>query len=149
MTTRAEALRAVRGLPRRAVMSAVVARRVGDEVLRQIRIAYVVKALGGEDLAGERWLPTARKKRRILRETDTLFRSLSPGSGSPYQVFYFGVGEVTVGTSVPYAAHHHHGTRSMPQRRLWPEPSKWPPAWWSAVAEQARRGVLEELKGSL
>ena len=82
----------------------------------------------------------------ILRDTGILLNSLSPGvPGSvPDQVFRIGVGEVIVGTNRKGAASHHQGIPGrLPQRRLWPEPSKWPASWWESILEQGRAGLIE------
>ncbi len=83
------------------------------------------------------------RKVEILRDTGVLLNSLSPGVGSGNQVLRVGRGEVVVGTNVPYARFHHERTRRIPQRRLWPEPSRWPSSWWRDILEQARAGVLD------
>lgn len=79
----------------------------------------------------------------ILRDTGMLLNSLSPGVASNEQVFRIGNGEVIVGTNRKGAAAHHEGTSRIPQRRLWPEPSKWPPSWWQDIVEQARIGLID------
>lgn len=81
----------------------------------------------------------------ILRETGLLLRSLSPYTKVPEQVFRVGRGEVVVGTNRKGAARHHSGdpSKNLPQRRLWPEPNTWPPAWWSHIAEEARDGLVD------
>ena len=195
--------------------------RIGLAALSKIRQAFVVKATGGTDEAGERWKPLSQKtvaySRRhpglarqsvragsrpshalstdqrsrwwelyrrnlarykgdkgraaavawlvlkgegaktllelygntqvdILRDTGILLNSLSPGvPGSvPDQVFRIGVGEVIVGTNRKGAASHHQGIPGrLPQRRLWPEPSKWPASWWESILEQGRAGLIE------
>ena len=79
----------------------------------------------------------------ILRDTGVLLNSLSPGT-SPGSVFQPGPGSVTIGTNVPYAAAHHSGVPGrLPQRRLWPEPSRWPAAWWEDMTEQVRDGLVD------
>lgn len=130
--------------------------RVGMVALSLIKEAYVTKARGGTDAAGLFWPPladsTIRRRRRggqkseILRDTGRLLNSLSPGvsgpSGSTDQVFEVRPGEVVVGTNVEYAKYHHDGTSRLPQRRLWPEPSSWPRAWWDQLAVAARTGLI-------
>lgn len=78
----------------------------------------------------------------ILRDTGVLFNSLSPGL-APGSVFRPGPGEVIIGTNVPYAAAHHHGVPGrLPQRRLWPEPGRWPVTWWADITAEARDGIV-------
>lgn len=93
----------------------------------------------------------------ILRDTGLLLNSLSPGAvvgpaGSPpplagavpNQVFRTGRGEVILGTNRKHAADHHHGVPGrLPQRRLWPEPRRWPATWWADIVEQAAQGVID------
>lgn len=201
--------------------------RVGLALLGRIRAAFVVKARGGTDEAGDRWAPlspktvaygrrggrTRAEKNRdarpsqalnrkqqerwwdlyrqglamygkdrrhaarrawlilkgegaqtlfdkyssrpveILRDTGLLLNSLSPGAGSTEQVFRVGSGSVTVGTNRKGARAHHKGVPGrLPQRRLWPAPRRWPPAWWQDIIEQARDVlvliVLENLRGA-
>lgn len=80
----------------------------------------------------------------ILRDTGLLLNSLSPGVASPNAVFRIGHGEVIVGTNRKGAAAHHHGVPGrLPQRRLWPEPRKWPATWWTGILEQLRQGLVD------
>lgn len=87
----------------------------------------------------------------ILRDTDVLLNSLSPGlpgdSGevgpaNANQVLRAEPGAAIVGTNVPYAAAHHHGNpkKNLPERRLWPESSRWPAAWLAEEVEQLKQG---------
>lgn len=200
--------------------------RVGLQALDLIQQAFVVKARGGTDEAGERWAPlapstilrrTAKPRRRprasthpsaalspkqrarwwelykrglgwfrgdkahaaaaawvklrseggartlsdkfspgqieILRDTGLLKNSLSPGvspdaaSSLPprvkHQVFRLGKGEVIIGTNRTGALTHHKGLGHVPQRRLWPLPSRWPARWWGMILDQLRQGVIE------
>lgn len=90
----------------------------------------------------------------ILRDTGLLLNSLSPATPPdaattsppqrPAQVFRLLRGEVVVGTKRKWAGTHHRGIPGrLPQRRLWPEPSRWTPRWWSLMLTQARLGVLD------
>lgn len=80
----------------------------------------------------------------ILRDTGLLLSSLSPGVKSAEQVFRVEPGEVIVGTNRKWAAVHHRGIPGrLPQRRLWPEPGRWPSSWWQDIAEQARQGLID------
>ncbi len=79
----------------------------------------------------------------ILRDTLLLFKSLSPGASSEYKVFRVGNGEIVVGTNRPWAWTHHEGAGYVPQRRLWPEPRRWPDSWWQDIQEQVLQGLLE------
>lgn len=197
--------------------------RVGMAVLGRIKQAFVVKARGGTDEAGEKWKPLspktiaysktrqrgrggrtkAEKKRathpsqalnakqqarwwavyrrqlaiykgdkghaaavawlvlkregattlvskyggrqvEILRDTGLLLNSLSPGVASSESVFRVGAGEVVVGTNRKGARGHHQGRPGrLPQRRLWPEPRKWPKPWWMDALEQLKQGMLD------
>lgn len=80
----------------------------------------------------------------ILRDTGLLLNSLSPGVASAEQVFRVGAGEVIVGTNRKGAAAHHHGVPGrLPQRRLWPETSKWPASWWRDIVDQVKQGLVD------
>ncbi len=204
--------------------------RVGLSILERIKDAFLVKAAGGTDAAGDSWKPlsphtiaygrkhpgvpkkrpfwtthpsyslTAKRRDRwwqlyygfkakfrgnkrraaatawvilrreqpgirtlmdrfgntpveILRDTGLLLNSLSPGVPAddapmspprkPSQVFRCTPGSVIIGTNRKGAAKHHEGDPPrFPQRRLWPEPSRWPAEWWSDAVGQLRQGVL-------
>ncbi len=83
----------------------------------------------------------------ILRDTDRLLNSLSPGiggpSGNPDQVFDLQPGAVAVGTNVVYAGTHHRGNpaRNVPARPLWPEADQWPQAWIDELADILTQGL--------
>lgn len=213
-------------LPQSAETNAAILTRLGLTLLGRIKQAFIIKARGGTDEAGERWQPlspktvaysrrgrTRAEKRResrpsqgltkkqqdrwwqlyrkflavhkgnkqaaakiawhilkregattllqkygnrqveILRDTGLLLNSLSPGVSSDSQVFRVGSGEVTVGTNRRGAAAHHHGVPGrLPQRRLWPDPSKWPPSWWQELQEQVKQELIDialrEIRGA-
>lgn len=84
----------------------------------------------------------------ILRDTGLLLNSLSPGVASGERVLRVGRGEVIVGTNRKWAGVHHRGSRDgrIPQRRLWPEPRRWPSSWWLDILEQARQGLVDIAK---
>lgn len=220
-------LKALSGLPRAASggggTGAIVRRMlkdVGNKILEHIREAFVTKANGGTDAAGERWQPLAtitvvkrmirREKKRkrdsspsgalttkqrerwwnlyrqgmeiyrgnkssaakhawfkikregvqtyfnkykgshaeILIDTGVLLNSLTPnpeGKGAGMQVFRIERGSVTIGTKRKGAGSHHRGNphRNLPQRRLWPEPNKWPDEWWDDVLSTVQKGVVD------
>jgi hypothetical protein len=90
----------------------------------------------------------------ILRDTGALLRSLTPGgvpdgeATSPprtrLQIFRLERGQIVLGTERPWAETHHQGVPGrIPQRRLWPEPSAWPAAWWKGILEQAALGFIK------
>lgn len=134
---------------------------VGNVTLTHIREAFLAKSRGGTDQAGDRWdrlKPTtvarkraAKKRLGILRSTDALLKSLSPDAVSdPHmtqvsgRIFVLGRGSVTVGTRRPGAAAHHAGVPGrLPQRRLWPQPTRWPASWWRGICDQVVRGVVD------
>lgn len=105
------------------------------------RMAWaILKGEGAETLIDK----YGNTKVDILRDTGLLLNSLSPGVGSENQVFRLGRGEVIVGTNRKHAKAHHEGVPGkLPQRRLWPEPGKWPAKWWLDIAEQARAGLVD------
>jgi hypothetical protein len=92
----------------------------------------------------------------ILRDTGLLINSLSPGVrvGDPPppvpppipedQVFRYPKGEIILGTSRKWAGTHHRGVPGhIPQRRLWPDPARWPANWWDDILTQARLGLVD------
>ncbi len=81
----------------------------------------------------------------ILRDTGLLLNSLSPGSGSPNQVLRVEAGAVIIGTNRKGASAHHNGSpsRGIPQRRLWPAPSKWPASWWADITREVKLGMID------
>lgn len=81
----------------------------------------------------------------ILRDTGLLLNSLSPGYRGSEQVLHTVRGVVVVGTNRKGATRHHNGdpSRNLPQRRLWPPPSRWPQSWWRDILEQVKQGILD------
>lgn len=88
----------------------------------------------------------------VLRESGELLVSLQPGAAAasaplvppriPKQVFHVGPGYVKVGTSRKYAKRNHEGKPpTLPRRRLWAEPGRWPSSFWSVVLKQATAGL--------
>jgi phage gpG-like protein len=94
-----------------------------------------------------------------LRSTGSLLNSLTPGvepdqivdgltqpvTPKDEQVFRLLAGRVVVGTNRLWAGVHHNGSKDgrIPQRRLWPKPSKWPSSWWQLILSQALQGMIE------
>lgn len=152
-------LKRVPALMKKAGTGNPVLVRVGNAVLGKVHRAFMQKATGGADEANLQWPPLAKstvayKKRRgffteILRERGPLGDSLEPTIGlrlpqaKRNQVFRVRRGSVEVGTSRKGALAHHLGTRHLPQRRLWPEPDKWPQSWWTAIQEAVMLGAVE------
>lgn len=83
-------------------------------------------------------------KALILNRTGALLESLTPGSHSPDQVLRTDGGALVVGTTRAGAMAHHHGVpKRLPQRRLWPEPRRWPKSWWGAITAELQKGIVE------
>lgn len=110
----------------------------------------VLKSEGAETLMSV----YGNTKVEILRDTGLLFNSLSPGVAitpgmirpprKANQIFRVGPGQVIIGTSRKWASTHHRGVPGrIPQRRLWPEPSRWPTSWWTDILEQAQQGAVD------
>lgn len=100
----------------------------------------ILKAEGAQTLVDK----YGHRKVEILRDTGLLLNSLSPGYSGPEQVFRIGNGYVIVGTNRKGASAHHHGIPNrLPQRRLWPAPSRWPSLWWDDILAELRAGILE------
>jgi phage gpG-like protein len=94
----------------------------GAAYLDASRERFIRNSGGGE------WAPlspsTLRTKNPnpgILRRNDHLLNSLTPGAAG--NVFLTIPGGVRVGTSVPYAGFHQHGTSRMPARTILVAPS--------------------------
>jgi hypothetical protein len=98
-----------------------------------------LKAAGANTLLGL----YGNTKVQILRDTGLLLNSLSPGVQNK-GVFRVGRGEVIIGTNRKWAGVHHRGSkkRGIPQRRLWPNPKRWPSKWWKGMLRQAKDGVI-------
>lgn len=84
----------------------------------------------------------------ILRDTSVMFRSISPGvedrpSGADGQIFRVEPDSVVVGTSEkPW---HQRGNNRLPARPIWPADDTIPPAWWPAIVDAAKTGVLRAI----
>ena len=95
--------------------------------------SYRQKAAGGPGLDGRHWkplsprtlaTPTFPKRKGILRVTDRLYKSLTPGvvvngdyyKGNQDQSVTMQATKLTLGTSVPYATKHNKGTGRIPAR---------------------------------
>lgn len=88
----------------------------------------------------------------ILRDTGRLYNSLSPGlTGSVLKDGSLDVrpGAAAFGTNVKYAAKHHYGDGKCPQRRLWPEPSRWPSSWVNELRRAAASGIRRAVEINL
>ncbi len=113
----------------------------GDKGRAARRAWFISKAEGATTLMEQ----YGNAQVEILRDTGLLLNSLSPGVTGGDQVFRTGPGEVIVGTNRKWAGIHHHGSRNgrIPQRRLWPDPSRWPSSWWLDLLEQGRQGLVD------
>lgn len=90
----------------------------------------------------------ANRQVEIMRDTDLLFSSLSPGvvdkpGSPPGQVFGINPGGFVIGSNVPYAAAQHA------KRRLWPEPKDIPSAWLTRWLGALARGIVQVLPDHL
>jgi hypothetical protein len=96
----------------------------------------------------------------ILRDTGLLLTSLSPavapggGETTPprtkEQVFQLGAGRIMIGTNRKWAETHHHGVPGrIPQRRLWPHPTRWPRRWGNEMVAQLGLGLIEVIRSLL
>lgn len=53
-------------------------------------------------------------------------------------------GAIIIKATAAYAGAHHHGVPGrIPQRRLWPDPSKWPSSWWESILGAIRDKFAE------
>ena len=110
----------------------------------------VVKEEGAKTIIGE----YGNTPVQMLRDYGLLLNSLSPSLApdratdvAPIvdnQIFRLAPAAVTIGTNRVGAAAHHKGIPGkLPQRRLWPDPAKWPAAWWKGLLSQARQGIID------
>lgn len=113
----------------------------GDKSHAARRAWFILKRAGATTLMDK----YGHTQVEILRDTGLLLNSLSPGVTSAERVFRTVPGEVIVGTNRKWAGVHHRGSENgrIPQRRLWPEPGKWPSIWWIDLLEQARQGLVD------
>lgn len=133
--------RALRGLSRR--QGGMAWQSSADLKAHAAAYAWmVIKAEGGKTILGE----YGATEVEILRDKGFLFNSLSPGldgpSGHPNQIFQARAGSVIVGTNRTGAGRHHEG-KGVPQRRLWPEPARWPANWWDLLLKRLRDGCSQ------
>lgn len=221
--TRRQVVSALQRLPKLIRGNSPIAREtltnIGEAALARIKQAFILKARGGTDEAGEKWKPlapstVARKLRRgilvkglgksswkqklrttlsdtqrkqwwdvyyrqlivrhdkkhaamvawrivgkntnfrvnkyqhlvvpILRETNELLRSLTPGSKNSRQIFRVTPGVVIIGTNRKAAIYHHRGVPGrLPRRRLWPQFRKWPRSWRMSLLAELRQGIID------
>jgi hypothetical protein len=152
LATRDAVREAIARIPQEALAGGALANgmmaRAGLALLGRVKRAYIAKARGGTDEAGGRWVPLkpatiARRRGRgkggatrsveILRNTGVLLNSMHVADA--------GHGGVSVVAGARYTKWHHMGTAKLPQRRLWPEPSKWPDSWWADITDQVSGGI--------
>lgn len=84
---------------------------------------------------------------QILRDTDELFLSLTPGveeipSGAPGNILRAFQGRITVGTNKkPW---HHEGvpSRNLTARPCWPPDGDLPAQWWDDILKSLLRGLV-------
>lgn len=112
----------------------------GDKRHAAARAWFILKAEGAQTLL----MKYGGRQVEILRDTGLLLNSLSPGVPSAHRIFRVLLGEVIIGTNRKGAGAHHRGVPGrLPQRRLWPHPSRWPSTWWLDITEQARAGLVD------
>lgn len=122
---------------------ASVYRRTGDKGKAGATAWVILKRLGAKTILGM----YGNTKCEILKDTNVMFNSLSPGfagpSGDPNQVFRLEPGRVIIGTLVPYAEKHHRGIPGrLPKRQLWPDSTQeWPESWKQAIADVIANGI--------
>lgn len=121
-----------------------VLKKAADALKKLIQQAFLVKSRGGRDAAGLRWAALKnprRPGRGILYVTGKLYRSLRPG-GRGIKV-RTGPGWFSVGIATKNGIRHHRGTRTIPARRLWPEPNRFPRRWWQVIGHAVAQGLAE------
>lgn len=80
------------------------------------------------------------KRVDILYKTGGLYNSITSRVTSG--------GDIIVSSDHQAAAVHHNGsqTKGIPQRRLWPLPSRWPGTWWNDMILAIRSGIVEMIR---
>jgi len=127
----------------RAIYASTLKRYPGETDRAAAYAWAALKAEGAETLLGL----YGGMQVDILRDTAILLNSLSPGLEG--NILRTEPGAAIVGTNVPYAGYHHHGTSRMPQRRLWPEADKWPEKWNALLGKRLVEGLVELLKKAI
>lgn len=136
-----------------------VVRAGAEKALELVRMSFVVRSKGGTDATGLKWKPlkpaTLKAKRKAGEPPDALVRSgsllgsLGVGAKKGLSVKAITLRDspaaIAIGTDIPYAAHHHRGTKSLPRRPLWPDPKDWPAAWWQQIANAMASQMAKEL----
>lgn len=127
----------------------------GDKAHAAASAWFVLKGEGARTIMGI----YGNASVEILRDLSLLYNSLTPAAqpdsatSSPprqqLQIFKVGSGSVTLGTRRKWAWTHHNGTRTIPQRRLWPETEKWPAEWWGLILGQAVQAAKKLLTQKL
>lgn len=112
---------------------------IGEAKARAAQIAWSILKAGGAKTKLE---VLGGRQVDIGRDTNSLFRSLTPGiegePAEPDQVREVGPGRITVGSNVPHAKHFHK------RRRLWPADGL-PDAWNAAIAGAVGRGIIRAI----
>jgi hypothetical protein len=157
--SRAELAARLRGLPKALAGRGSASRRAAEEALAAgageaeavLREAFLARARGGADGSGLRW-PALRPETLARKGARGLPRLALVATGALLASFHAAVrplrsrpGLIAFGSADPKAAWHHKGTRTLPARRLWPEPGRWPAAWWRRVG----RAMAAALAASL
>ena len=75
----------------------------------------------------------------ILRDTDSLFRSFSPGVDG--DILEAPKGKIIVGTNRHWW--HHRGGKNLPSRPFWPLNGALPDSWYAAMGAAINRGLIE------
>lgn len=139
--SRAEVMSRLKGVPKDIMKSDEALLAGGAEAIKLIHREYMVKAKGGTDIIGGRWVKSKKKSGLTLIQ-----------SGRMYNSFVSSVsrGIITIKNTRSFARYHHHGTRRMPKRELWPDPKKWPDFWWKrivgAIQNRAAEIIVELLR---
>lgn len=103
----------------------------GDKSHAAARAWFILKGEGAVTLFDK----YRNERVPILRDTGELFDSIVPSVER---------GEIVVRAGARHAAVHHYGAPGRtPQRRLWPEPRRWPSSWWVDIADTMRDALVE------
>lgn len=106
---------------------------------RAAQIAWAILKAGG---AKTKLMVLGSRKVDIGRDTNAMFRSLTPGLvGDPNQICEVAPGSMTVGSNVPHAGHFHR------LRKLWPTDNL-PDSWNEAMSIAIARGLIRALQAA-
>lgn len=117
----------------------LVARGVSPGRARGLGRAQAEAAGRARGLVTGKGAVLASRTVEILRDTGVLLASLGPGQVD--NILKAVPGQAVVGSNLDRATWHHRGTPTIPARRLWPAPDRWPESWMRQIYGQLVQGI--------